>query len=46
MCKEETNSEYHKIFYMYNVTKSNLFADAPVRQNENLVNVRGFLIMA
>ena len=35
-----------KIFYMYNVTKLNLFADAPVRQNGNLVNVRGFLIMA
>ena len=31
---------------MYNVTKLNVFADAPVRQNGNSVNVRGFLIMA
>ena len=41
LCKEEGNSEYHNIFYMYgnNVTKLDLFADAPFRQNENSVNV-------
>ena len=30
--------------YMYNVTKLNLFADAPVGQDGNSVNVRAFLI--
>ena len=44
LCKEETNSDYHKSFYIYNVTKLKLFADAPVRQNGDSANVREFLI--
>ena len=35
-----------KILYMYNVTKLNLFADAPVRQSGNSVNAHELLIMA
>ena len=44
--KKKKQIQKTKILYMYNVTKMNLFADAPVRQSGNSVNAHELLIMA